>query len=274
MKNVDDTYKSELNFVDEFNLSHNGMIKEIKTEFDIIQFCISQLSELNKEQCKILDRVIIMPLRKLLCESNSVLLTICPTFKMPKLQGIPVQLSDNQYVIRPPYFTSNEDEWIPISDWLNQKISWFDRTVAELPDMLPKFTYEYIIKRLNDKKFKSYKQDFEAKFYSEDVMLHNSVCTVYRRINPEKDSENQYIFDVLEKIGFNTLTVYTFLKHLSDKRGAHIDLGHSYIMQVINTPDSLQMTPIHYFAAQMIFAAKIQIPELSNYWPQMPDLRT
>ena len=30
MRNIDETYKTELNFVDEFNLSRNGMIKEIK----------------------------------------------------------------------------------------------------------------------------------------------------------------------------------------------------------------------------------------------------
>ena len=29
VRNIDETYKTELNFVDEFNLSRNGMIKEI-----------------------------------------------------------------------------------------------------------------------------------------------------------------------------------------------------------------------------------------------------
>ena len=32
IKNIDDTYKAELNFVDEFNLSRHGMILEIKQE--------------------------------------------------------------------------------------------------------------------------------------------------------------------------------------------------------------------------------------------------
>ena len=34
MRNIDETYKTELNFVDEFNLSRNGMIKEIEQEFN------------------------------------------------------------------------------------------------------------------------------------------------------------------------------------------------------------------------------------------------
>ena len=40
MRNIDETYKTELNFVDEFNLSRNGMIKEIEQEFNIIRLCL------------------------------------------------------------------------------------------------------------------------------------------------------------------------------------------------------------------------------------------
>lgn len=36
VRNIDETYKTELNFVDEFNLSRNGMIKENEQEFNII----------------------------------------------------------------------------------------------------------------------------------------------------------------------------------------------------------------------------------------------
>ena len=36
VRNIDETYKTELNFVDEFNLSRNGMIKEIEQEFKIM----------------------------------------------------------------------------------------------------------------------------------------------------------------------------------------------------------------------------------------------
>lgn len=37
MKKIDDSYEVKLNFIDEFNLSRNGMLNEIKTEFDIIR---------------------------------------------------------------------------------------------------------------------------------------------------------------------------------------------------------------------------------------------
>ena len=41
---------------------------------------------------------------------------------------------------------------------------------------------------------------------------------------------------------------------------------------ICETYDDLKLTPVHYFAIQMIYAARKQIPELSNYWKEMPEL--
>ena len=95
---------------------------------------------------------------------------------------------------------------------------------------------------------------------------------MYCKRNPVDANANQQIHDILDKIGYNTLSVFDFLKHMSDKRGAHIDIGHSLVIEMINNADPTGLTPIHYFAAQMIFAAKKQIPELKDYWSEMPDL--
>lgn len=272
MQNFDEIYKTELNFVEEFNLSRAGMLKEIETEFNIIRLCISQLNELDEQYIDITNRIIVMPLRKLLCEKNSVLLKVCPDFKMPKLKGFEGKISDDQYVIRPPFITEQQSEWIGIDSWLEQQISWFDRSATDMTDTIPKYSFEYILKRLNDKNFRSYKNDFESLFYSRKGLYKGEVCDVYSRVAPDDVEKNTYIFDVLNKIGYNSLSVYTFLKHLSDKRGAHLDVGHSALIQIINTADDLKLTPVHYFAIQMIYAAKKQIPELSNYWKEMLDL--
>ena len=72
----------ELNFIDEFELSRQGMIDEIKTEFDIIRFCVSNMTKYKISAREMFDRIMIMPLRKLLCEKNSVLLKVCPDFNM------------------------------------------------------------------------------------------------------------------------------------------------------------------------------------------------
>ena len=62
VRNIDETYKTELNFVDEFNLSRNGMIKEIEQEFNIIRLCLFESQELDEQYQSVLDRIIVMPL--------------------------------------------------------------------------------------------------------------------------------------------------------------------------------------------------------------------
>lgn len=78
------------------------------------------------------------------------------------------------------------------------------------------------------------------------------------------------IFELMNKAGYYSLTIYDFIKHLSDKRGAHIDFGLAPLVKMMN--DSNSITPIQCFALQLIFAAKEQIPELANYWPELTEL--
>ncbi len=72
--------------------------------------------------------------------------------------------------------------------------------------------------------------------------------------------------------GYYKLTVYDFIKHLSDKRGAHIDQGIAPLVKIINGNKETKITPVQCFAVQLIYAAKKQIPELVDYWPEMPEL--
>ena len=57
MRNIDETYKTELNFVDEFNLSRNGMIKEIEQEFNIIRLCLFESQELDEQYQSVLGTI-------------------------------------------------------------------------------------------------------------------------------------------------------------------------------------------------------------------------
>ena len=270
--NVDNLYRAELNFIDEFNLTRNGMIKEIEQEFNAIKLCIQQTGVLDKQYQPMLDRIIVMPLRKLLCEQSSVLLAVCPDFKMPPLSGVEVNIGDNQYIIHTPYVTKKMEEWISLDCWLEQIISWFDRDENDIAIMIPKFSYEYIVKKLNSKPYRHLKDEFISLFKSEQVEYHGEIMDVYVRVYPDDIQKNTRIFMILDTIGYNKLSLYNYIKHLSDKRGAHIDTGHSLVVQIVNQADKDGITPIHYFAFQMIYAAKKQIAELGNYWSEMPEL--
>lgn len=272
IKKVDGTYKAELNFVDEFNLTRQGMISEIEQEFNTIKLCLQQTRLLNKQYQPMIDRMIVMPLRKLLCEQSSVLLAVCPDFKMPPLSGIEVEIGDNQHLVHTPFITKKIDEWIPLNLWLEQVISWFDRDQNSIAQILPKFSYDYIVKRLNSKQFKHMKNEFVSLFKSEQAEYRGEVMDVYVRTYPDDLGKNTRIFEILDEIGYNKLSLYNYIKHISDKRGAHIDVGHSLVVEIVNYADKEGLTPIHYFAIQMIYAAKKQVPELNKYWPEMPEL--
>lgn len=269
MKNIDDTYKAELNFVDEFDLNRHGMILEIKQEFNIIMLCLQQTKLLDKQYRPVIDRIMVMPLRKLLCEQSSVLLMVCPEFKMPPLSGIEVKIGDNQHLVHTPFVKKEIEEWIPLAQWLEQSISWFDRDQNSIAQMLPKFSYECIVKRLNGKQFRYMKNEFVSLFESENVEYLGKVMEVYVRKYPNDLEKNIRIYEILDEIGYNKLSLYNYIKHISDKRGAHIDVGHSLIVEMVNSADKDGFTPIHYLAVQMIYAAKKQVPELNNYWPEL-----
>lgn len=272
MENIDGIYKAELNFVEEFNLNRHGMIKEIETEFNIIRLCIQEMGELDAEYHPMLDRILVMPLRKLLCENGSVLLNVCPDFKMPPLEGLTTVIEDRQVLIRPPYKIKEVSKWIPVRDWMEQSISWFDRDVNVMAEIIPQHTYESILNKMNGKKFKNLKLQFEEMYDKKQVQFKGEVLEVYRKLNPMDADANQKINEILDEIGYNRLSIYDFIKHMSDKRGAHIDVGHSLVVGLVNSKDVIGFTPIHYFAIQMIYAAKKQIPELAGYWAEMPEL--
>lgn len=259
------SFDPELNFSIEFNLSRAGMIKEIRTEFDILRICFTQLNELDKEYTPCLDRIIVMPLRKLLCEKNSVLLRVCPDFKMVPLHGSWVELEGKLNMIRPPLAFTQPDSWIPLTNWLDAKVAFFDRTVADLPVHIPKYVFEVILNKLN----KTEKATLQGMFEIQKVVVCGKEEESYFRKDKDDAAKNQIIYDLLKKANYYDLSVYNFIKHLSDKRGAHIDVGHGPVIELVNRNDKNDQNLILYFAIQLIWAVKNQIPDLSDYWPEM-----
>ena len=274
MRMIDDMFSIELNFLDEMNLSRKGMIEEIKSEFDIVRLCLMEWKELDERYQGIIEKIVVMPIRKLLCDNNSVLKIVCPEFKMPPLVGFEGEIGNKQHIVRTPYIVSDMDKWIKVDDWLKERVSWFERNAEDHTKMLPAFTYEAILNRLGKKEFRKYIESFQNMFVKETISYMGSNEEVFVRVNPESLDDTNNIFKILKEIGYNDLSIYEFVKKISDQKGAHIDKRNSVMMQLVNYPDKFNLTPIFYFAIQMVYAAKKQIPELSNYWPEMPNLQT
>lgn len=263
------TYKPELYFITEINLSRNGMLLELRKEFDIIRLAILQMGELGSEYKDMLDCIAVMPLRKILFENQhtSFIIKLCQDFKMPVIKGTTVKIHDRLYFELAPYEFGKIESWISLEEWAKQKIAYYDKTVADIPDAIPDTTFQLILNKLK----KQEKEEFQQLFKNVDITYKGDVLSVYERINPDNDSDNQKVFSLMKKVGCYDLTVYDFIKHLSDKRGAHIDMGIAPLIKIVNKKDTI-FTPIVCFGLQLIYAAKKQIPELGDYWPEMNDI--
>ena len=227
--------------------------------------CLTELKELGKEYLPMLDRILVMPLRKLLCEQNSVLLKVAPNLKLSPLTGTEIELDNNMKMIRPNLSIASQDKWIPVDQWLAQNIAWFDKSVSDLPDMIPDFVYENILNKFK----KADKSVFESLFETKEIMYQGALTKIHTRVDAADEAKNAIIYSLLKKIGYYDLNMYNFLKHLSDKRGAHIDVGHSPVIELVNAPITGGITPVLCIAVQTIWAVKQQVPELGNYWAGM-----
>lgn len=274
MKPEEADITTELSFILEFDLNRAGMIEEIKTEFDIIRMCITQLDELGKDYVPMIDRLLVMPLRKLLCDKNSVLLKIVPNLKLSPIGSKEIDLVDGLKIIHPDLSVVPQEDWIPIKKWRKQVIARIDKSASDLPDMYPAFAYNSIIAKLNrmvENRIirRNDQRRFESYFELKNVIFNGNEEDVFMRVDPTDLSANSFIFSLLKKAGYYDLTINEFIKHLSNKRGAHIDIGHSAVIELVNDPISELVKPTTCIALQMIWAVKQQVPELMNYWPEM-----
>lgn len=258
---ADKDVQIELNFIDEFELSRQGMIGEIKTEFDIIRFCVSNMAEYKISVREMFDRIMIMPLRKLLCEKNSVLLKVCPDFKMFPLGGQDTVLNDGLHAVLPPLGFVSQAEWLSMEDWKAQKVAYFDRSEADFTGWVPVRVYHAVCNALKGEEKKS----FIGYMQQDDRTIDGNVYQGYSIID---DNEKEKVYALMEKVGYNSLNLYDFVKHLSDKRGAHIDIESSILIPIFNKPDKVGFSLVEYLAIQMVVAAEKQIPELNDYWPE------
>lgn len=257
----------ELNFTDEFTLSRNGIAKEIEADFDTIRLCLD-LRGRYPDKREVFNRIIAMPLRKLLCErtGDSALERLCPGFKMFPLDGHDSNLQNNLHVIRPPLGFQKESTWLPLEAWKKQIVAYFSRTENDFSGWLTSYAYNGIRNNLKGRD----KTDFESYMQSEVALVGDEPCNGYglKDNTPEGRART---YALMEKAGYNQLTIYDFIKHLADKKSAHIDQAVSILVSIVNKPGQGDFNLLECIGLQLIIAAKKQIPELNDYWPQAED---
>lgn len=263
-------YKPEMNFLTQLELSHNGMILEIKDEFNLMRWSMSQLSELEDENKGMIDKIIVVSLRKLLFENqhSPILLEVCPEFKMPPLKGRVIDGIDKLKITIPPFTFVDEHKWLALKDWQEQRLAYYNKTVDDLPNEIPNDTFQVILNKLKGDE----KTEVSNMFTRQTIQYKGENMDVYIRNNTDDDTIKEKTYQLLTKVGYYHLSIYDFIKHIADKRGTHIDFAMAPLIKIMN--DNVKGghgTAIQCFAIQLIYAAKKQIPEFADYWPEMDD---
>ena len=256
---MSDALYYEVNFLTEDDqLVGERLCRTIKAEFDLIRSWQSMANLFGYEARKVLDNYIALSLRKLLCDKESLILKICPSFKMPPLTGkefrCPGEEGEMQLVeINPDITIEPESKWIPLVVWLNEKIAWIEKDVTNIPDAYSNMFYSMLSRKMPTKKFTDL---FECKYDGNDK--------IWCLRNPQSDK--QKIYEMLKDNGYYDLKIRTLIKHIADKYGAHLDDKKSVWIRMANQSSDMYTSAISAFATQMIYVATKQIEGLSDYF--------
>ena len=269
-------YESELNFLFEFKLSERGIIEQIERELDVIQLCVGNISDIEKKYYDMIDYIIVMPMRKLLCEEKSILRDVCPDFKMPKFDGNVHSLDDERFQsklrVKVTRFTvDNQKEWIPLDDWLQSKIAWFDKTPNDVPIAFDENVFPLIRNKVNklNKSERGILSEFDSFFILEEMELKDgSRCKVQRFVGRDDTQKRERLFNILKRTGYYDLTLYEFLKGIADGRGAHLDKSMVPLLKLVNITPYNGLSVVMVLAIQTMYAIAKQVRGLEHYLPK------
>ncbi len=230
----------------------------IKTEFDLIRSWQGMITIFGYDAIRVLDNYIALSLRKLLCDEESLLLKICPNFKMPPLVGkefrCPGENDEMKLVeINTSLRIKPESEWIALEKWLDQKIAWIEKDVTSIPDAYSNRFYILLAQKLATNKFTDL---FECRYDGKD--------RIWCFKNPQSDK--QKVYNMLKDKGYYDLTIKTLIKHIADKNGAHLADKRSAWVRMANQSSEINISAISAFATQMMYAATKQVAGLNDYF--------
>ena len=251
----------EVNFLTGTEFGRSGMIQSIETEFDFIQMCQGMIKPFGTPARVLLDRFIALSLRKMFFGGSPLLLAVCPDFKMPPLSGKLYNCPgyDNEmkfFVNQPSIKIKPYDEWIPLHDWLNEKIAWIAKGADDIPDAYGDGFFKMIEKRIGNNTLR--------KFFERKMIVEDGNNIIVWEIN-DPTTNKSIVYNYLRENGYYDLTIKRLIKTIADKKGAHADAIKIDWVEQSNMSTNWNCTAISCFATQMIYAATKQISELKEY---------
>lgn len=81
------------------------------------------------------------------------------------------------------------------------------------------------------------------------------------------------IYYLLTKAGYYSLNVYDYIKHLSDRRGAHIDFTIAPLVKIMKgNSKGKNITAVQGIALLLILTVRKEFLEVKGHWTEMDEL--
>ena len=249
MKRIgDDDLLIELNFVESQKISRNGLLKELNTQMNIIKHCLVECKNSEILDNETTDQIIAVQMRKLMCEKDALLKKIMPDFKMPQIKGREISVGNMRFIIPP----LEAGKLISLDDWLEQDVAWLELPQIYDAEYITNECFRGICNKLNKKK------QFGTLYQEETVIYMDEELQVFKRKNLAKNEDREVLIQLVKESGYANLSIYTFIKNIADKKGAHTDSNYSVMMEIVNSEVS-NYTLIQLLAKQLLDAIKKQV---------------
>lgn len=253
-----DQMNLQMNFMNYLSLSKRGVIRETKEVLKILTKAI----ELSREDSAFY-KVIASQIRLLICDKdNSLLFKLIENPELPDFTRdyVIIDSLDDTFRFHSPMnlFDSTKDK-IAIEDWLQTVIMSYVREDDWLPRHISEEFFTQIMKQL---KPKSNRPKFQSAYKRVVGTYSGKDMTMY--VLKENVSEDQKVelCTILDNNGYNSLTVFDYIKLWGDKSGSHIDSDRPIGMTLLRPTDN-EVNYLNMIGVMLIDYTKTIISELS-----------
>ena len=250
-------HEMQLNFLNYFSLSKNGVRKQVEEVLEILEVAISLIPKYPSFR-----RVVSTQIRLLICDKENSLIN--KIFEEPRLPAFTNEYfggnSSDELTFHKIYpMFDYEKSPINLEDWLSKKIIYFNRDYKEIPSKIEETMYQQIVCKI---KPKSNRQIFERHYIKTKGYIEEQEYTMRELKYDISETDKMEIHEILEKSGYNSLTVYDFIKMWGDKSASHVDCEQPTGMMLFKP----RSDDIHYLDSIAIMLIGV----LRNYLNENP----
>ena len=235
-------------FTTKFKKSKHGIDEALKELNETLLLSIGQVLQ-DKRQS--FNSIIAVLLRNLLYEEK--ILHIDKELKLPKFQDKWLELDihgeENEIVCyRDSELFKDTTENLCLNDWLKQKLVYIKRQTT-MPKVIYDSSFEPLVEKIKNR---DEKQFINTIFQQDEYILSGEKIVGYSVKSSATTDDINKIADILDKYGYDNITVGEYIKLLADKTGAHLDYEWPIGLMMIHNDQINYMLPIGLYISQIL----------------------